>query len=214
MESDPRSLPRFRNRLPREVVGRYLWGMPSVQISVAVGKGFSRLARRGLLSRLDEVEGLRVVDGSESATPDVLIVGNLDSIDEPTGSAPVVIVFEELSTQAYVDAYAAGAAGAVHSEQAPEAILRVIESAMNGEVILPRQVALETFQLQPPTHLTDTEVALLQALSNGASVTAYAEEVFLSERSARRMLQAICLKLGVGGRAAAIKLAAQRGIIV
>ena len=52
-------------------------GMPSVHISVAVGKGFSRLTRRGLLSKL--VEGLRLVAGSERATPDVMIVGNLDS---------------------------------------------------------------------------------------------------------------------------------------
>ena len=61
--------------------------------------------------------------------------------------------------------------------------------------------------------LSSEERSLLQRISEGATVVQLADEFFLAERSVRRRLQNVYVRLGVTGRAEAVKLASQLGLV-
>lgn len=127
----------------------------------------------------------------------------------------VVLLVDTLRTEAYQSALASGAHGAAHVNASPETIAHVVEAATKGETVLPTEVARQMAGRPRPKELvlTNDERAMLQRLSEGATVVQLADELFMAERTVRRHLQNIYLLLGATSRAEAVKRASQMGLL-
>lgn len=133
-----------------------------------------------------------------------------------TNSRVVVAVLPDLVIEDYIRALAAGAGGVVYVDTSSAITVDVISAAVNGEVVLPLQaahnMALLAKRLKPTTDLTPPEVELLRSVAAGRTIVELARETYFSERTVRRHLQSLYLKLGVQNRAEAIAAAARLGI--
>ncbi len=127
----------------------------------------------------------------------------------------LVVLLSELEVGAYRRALAAGADGVAHIDADPETIALVVSSAITGEVVIPTEIARRLAGRAQPANLelSAEETGMLQRLSDGATVIQLADEFYLAERSVRRRLQNVYVRLGVSGRAAALKRASQLGLI-
>jgi DNA-binding NarL/FixJ family response regulator len=91
----------------------------------------------------------------------------------------------------------------------------VVRAAVAGEVVLPAEVARQLAGRPRPAdiELAGEEIAFLQRLSEGATVVQLAADFYLAERTVRRRLQNIYLRLGAAGRTEAVKRASQLGLV-
>lgn len=173
-----------------------------------------RLVDRGFTTgdATDEVGGRRVViiccEDEERWTELAARAVDPDNV--------VIAVLPALLLDDYIRALVAGAAGVIHIDTPTLAMAEAIERSMEGEVLLPRQAAQSMAALasreRPPTELDDAEAMLLQAVAAGRTIVGLAEELHYSERTVRRHLQSLYIKLGVPNRAGAIAYAARQGL--
>lgn len=173
-----------------------------------------RLVDRGFTTgdATDEVGGRRVViiccEDEERWTELAARAVDPDNV--------VIAVLPALLLDDYIRALVAGAAGVIHIDTPTLAMAEAIERSMEGEVLLPRQAAQSMAALasreRPPTELDDAEAMLLQAVAAGRTIVGLAEELHYSERTVRRHLQSLYIKLGVTNRAGAIAYAARQGL--
>lgn len=129
----------------------------------------------------------------------------------------VVAVLPDLSVDAYVRAFVAGASGAVYLDTSSSITVDVVKAAQQGEALLPlqsvRAMAMAAQRLAPVSELSEHETELLRAVSQGRTIVELAQQRYFSERTVRRHLQSLYLKLGVQNRAEAIAAAARMGIL-
>lgn len=130
----------------------------------------------------------------------------------------VVAITEVLSVEAFVHALALGCDGVIHEDTTAEIVVSVLEAAARGEVVLPTEAAQSMARkvaqtATTTTPLTTDEIEILQELSSGTTVVMLAERIGWSERTMRRRVHSICLKLGVTNRSQAIVAAARAGIV-
>ncbi len=123
---------------------------------------------------------------------------------------PTVVVIQDLDVDHYVRALALGA-GAVHLDTPTDIIVDVIRAAIAGEALLPLVVTQALASYRPPTQaqMTDSELQgielkIVDGLLANRTIAQIARDLSYSDRTIRRKLQGIYLKLGVAGRAAAI----------
>ncbi len=124
---------------------------------------------------------------------------------------PTVVVITDLDIDAFVRALALGA-GVVHLDTPTGVMVDVVVAAISGEALLPLAVSRALAAHVPPTaqHITsveldDLEVRIAEALAAGQTVGQIASLLSYSDRTIRRKLQGIYLKLGVSDRTAAMK---------
>lgn len=179
--------------------------------------------RQGLAAAIDStvlgVEEVSDLDEWLSGNPPRLVVvgdgAEATILGRRQPGTLVVVLVPTLDLAGYRQALAAGADGVAHVDGQPAIIADVIRGAVVGEVILPAEVARQLAG-KPRAHqpdLSNEERNLLQRISEGATVVQLADEFYLAERSVRRRLQNIYVKLGAGGRAEAVKLAGQMGLV-
>lgn len=179
--------------------------------------------RQGLAAAVDSallyVEETDDLDAWLSAGPPrLVVVGNDDEASILARRQPgtfVVVLLPTLEVDGYRRALAAGADGVAHVDGQPALIADAIRAATVGEIVLPAEVARQLAGKPRPEQpsLNSEELVLLQRISEGATVVELADEFYMAERSVRRRLQNIYVKLGAGGRAQAVKLAGQRGLV-
>ena len=139
----------------------------------------------------------------------VLVIGHgteANMIPRCGDSTTVVVLVGDLDAGTYRRALAIGAHGLANVDADPETIATVVQASVTGEIVLPVEIARRLAGRPPPSDLvlSPEERGLLQRLSDGATVV---------ERSVRRRLQNIYIRLGVPGRAAALKRASQLGLV-
>lgn len=131
-----------------------------------------------------------------------------------------IAVIDELDVDHYRRALASGA-GVVHVDTSSSIIADVIVAAAQGEVVLPIEIARRiastasgTAPTVDPTAigLDPLETDILRAIADGATVVSLAARLHFSERTIRRRLQGIYVKLGVANRAEAIRAAERLGL--
>lgn len=130
----------------------------------------------------------------------------------------VVAVTEDLSVEQFARALALGCDGVTHSDTTAEIVVSVLEAAVRSEVVLPAEaahlMAKAMFEDSPqPSPLTQEELQLLGELASGTTVVAIANELGWSERTMRRRIHSICLKLGVVNKSQAIAKASRIGLL-
>lgn len=114
----------------------------------------------------------------------------------------------------------AGARGYLLKDTSREMLLNTIRAAARGEMLLkPELVAgllADSAPPVPPTkpELTDREREVLAAVARGERSKEIATRLGITERTVKAHLASIYNKLGVDSRAAAIAVAAQRGLLL
>ncbi len=129
-----------------------------------------------------------------------------------------IAVLPGLDSAGYVRALSVGASGVAHSFLTSGLTVSVILAALDGEVRMPRQAAFEMAvaaqgRKPAPTNLDTNELEMLSMLATGMTVVELARQRFYNERTVRRHLQNIYLKLGVASRAEAIAKASSLGLL-
>lgn len=175
--------------------------------------GTSTSIRRGLQGLVASIAHFDALSELAVESADVCLTAELEQIPIFGDRVPVVVVVDDLSPHVYRQAFSAGASAVVHSDQPDVTIGRVVESATHAEVVIPYAVLADFLRVDGAARLTPPETDLLQALSSGETLTSYTSRAYLSERTARRLLQSACIKLGASGRGEAIKLASKSGLI-
>lgn len=129
----------------------------------------------------------------------------------------VVAVLVELDIDGYTRSLSLGANGVVYVDTSSTITADVIVAAAQGEVLLPSQAAQAIARLahrEPPsTELDSVDLVLLRALSDGTTVAEIASSLHYSERTVRRYLQNLYLRLGVRNRAEAIAVGGKSGLL-
>lgn len=166
--------------------------------------------REALAARLAR-DGWETVDGSDR---DALVIccTTEEHWSEAADNAlwvPTVVVITELDVALYRRALALGA-GAVHVDNPTDIIFDVIRAAVSGESLLPmsisQQLALETeADAERANRLDGIEAEIVDGLLADRSILQIADDLHFSDRTIRRKLQGIYIKLGVHDRRGAIE---------
>lgn len=129
----------------------------------------------------------------------------------------VVALTVEPSVPQFARALSIGCDGVIHSDTSAEIIHGVLDSAISGEVILPREAAAMMARTiaQAPCRpdMSDDEVLLLRELATGKTIVQLAKDQAWSERTLRRRLHSLYLELGVSNRPQAIAAASRSGLL-
>ena len=117
----------------------------------------------------------------------------------------------------------AGARGYLLKDASRESLLDTIHAAARGETLLKPEILARVLAPQPkPTPasstltdstLTDRELEVLLAASRGERNKEIAYKLGITERTVKAHLQSIYQKFGVDSRAAAVAVAAQKGLL-
>src|SRR4029077_17280349 len=130
----------------------------------------------------------------------------------------LVALLVDLTPDAYAEALRSGAVAAVAWEAAPEAIVKVLAAAVEGDTLIPAGVAQALAAKLPAIEdrdwITHEELTWLSILANGGSGHDLAERVGSSERPLYRLLHALYGRLGVSSRTEAILQASRRGLLI
>lgn len=133
--------------------------------------------------------------------------GDWEVLESFTG-APVVAVLPDFDHAAMVRALAAGACP-VHLRTSSEIIVESARAAASGEALLPmglaQSLAVKARAAEMPAHLDPVEAALVSALALEQGVARIACDLGYSDRTIRRRLQSLYVKLGVATRGEAIE---------
>jgi len=129
----------------------------------------------------------------------------------------LIALLRESTAEMYARALYAGAAGAVPWASAPEAVIAVVESARQGYVLLPQDVAKAIADgvgsLSGLPGIRAEEIRWLQMMAKGQTVAEMAALVGYSEREMFRLLRQLYDHMGVRNRTEALLTAARCGVL-
>jgi len=148
----------------------------------------------------------------------------LRAVSEIVSRAPgvvVIVLTKEVGEEEFLAAVRAGASGYLPQGVDPARLPHVVRSVMRGEAAVPRHFVAKLIDaLRGPerrrrsivlagerrVELTSREWEVVELMRVGHSTKEIAEELAISQVTVRRHLSAVYAKLGVDGRAAALKL--------
>lgn len=140
----------------------------------------------------------------------------LESLATEPGTVVVALIPEMLAAN-YRRAIQLGVAGVVHSDLGSSTVADVIDAALHGEALLPieavRSMAIGGRAANANVQLDGEEHTLLRQLAEGVTVVEIAKRHHFNERTIRRHLQNLYLKLGAPNRDAAIASATRMGLL-
>ena len=174
----------------------------------------NRLASRELIADGPDAVGVRLIhlvlcDSDERWAELSVSVEDHESV--------TVAVLPELHVEGYARSLSLGVDGVVYADTSSAITADVIVAAVQGEVLLPSQAAHSIARLahreKPASALDDRDRDLLRMLSEGATIATIAHRLHYSERTVRRHLQNLYLRLGVRNRAEAITAAVRLGLV-
>lgn len=209
-------------------------------ISVAVVDDHP-LFRRGIISLLETLDGVRVV-GDASATeealalvttavPDVVLM-DLDLGGESGIDATKAVLRERPETAVLVltmlgddrslfASMRGGARGYLLKVASPAEVERAIHAVAAGEVLFGADVAARAVaflsgaaaetRTNPFPELTDRETEVLELVARGLDNGSIAQKLFLTSKTVRNYVYGIVTKLGAADRSALIVLAREHG---
>ncbi|MBC8504937.1 MAG: response regulator transcription factor [Anaerolineales bacterium] len=149
----------------------------------------------------------------------------IEHLQRDHSGVAVVILTTYNEDQMVMRALQAGAKGYILKDVTRESLIRTIQAAARGETLLSPEVMQKVlaFSQSPPEQpkpkdsagitLTDREQEVLEAVATGETNKGIAFQLGISERTVKAHLKTTYDKLGVDSRAAAIAVAAQRGML-
>ncbi|MCL4274846.1 MAG: response regulator transcription factor [Anaerolineales bacterium] len=199
------------------------------------------LIRQGLRLVLDTEPDLELVgeasDGNEALSlckklkPDVVLMDlrmpNMDGltaieklrVEQPEIAVVILTTFNE--DELMLRGLQAGARGYLLKDTDRSTLFDTIRAAARGETLLKPEIMRRVLSQtnapkatsSEPTNLTERELEVLEAVARGERSKEIAVQLGISERTVKAHLASIYSKLGVDSRAAAIAVAAQRGLL-
>lgn len=144
-------------------------------------------------------------------------------LKEKSCTVPVIILTTYNEDELMLEGLTLGAKGFLLKDSSREELLRTLQAAVRGEVLLQPDVLERVFAArmrpfaasQPPEKpvLTDKEMYVLQAIARGNRSKEIAFDMGISERTVKAYLTAIYNKLGVDSRSEAVAVSIERGIL-
>jgi DNA-binding NarL/FixJ family response regulator len=127
----------------------------------------------------------------------------------------VVVVVEQVTTEASADVLQAGATGVVAMDAELGQVLAVVRAAAAGQTLLPRQIArgLSRGSAGPAPQLQVHERRWLRHLAESGTVANLATASGYSEREMYRLLGSVYTRLGAANRTEALLLAERWGLL-
>ncbi len=196
------------------------------------------IVREGLSLILETAEGIEqageAVDGAEALRlcaelrPDVVLMDlrmpGMDGLTairrlaETQPQVAVIILTTYDEDDLMLQGLQAGARGFLLKDTSRAALLDAIRAAARGQTLLSpavmqRILAHAAAPAAGPLDLTERELEVLRAAAQGQRSKEIALDLGISERTVKAHLASIYNKFGVDSRAAAIAVAAQRGLL-
>jgi len=199
------------------------------------------IIRQGLRLILETESDLELIgeasDGNEALSlckklkPDVVLMDlrmpNMDGLtaieklraDQPEVAVVILTTFNE--DELMLRGLQAGARGYLLKDTDRSTLFDTIRAATRGETLLKPEIMARVLSQKSitrsetiePVNLTDRELEVLKAVAQGARSKEIAVQLGISERTVKAHLASIYEKLGVDSRAAAIAVAAQKGLL-
>ncbi len=196
----------------REALGLLVETQPDFEIVALAGsadEGLERLARLRRRSGLVAMVSLRLPRPHDGPWC-------IRTLRERFTSLVVLASTAEDDRSSVAEAMAAGADGLIHKRSNPTAFLDGLRRAARGETVM-AGVPATWLGWSPSqnlaTILTDKETEVLQWAAEGLTARQIAVRLGMRERTATTHLSRIYRKLGVTHRFAAVRAAADRGIL-
>ena len=198
------------------------------------------IVREGLRLILETVEGVDIVgeasDGAEclrlvsELRPDVILMDlqmpRMDGItaighlrrEHPDIAIVILTTFNE--DDLMIRGLQAGARGYLLKDTSRENLLDTIQAAARGETLLKPEILARVLSAKPSapssqsnSPLTERELEVLQAAARGERNKEIAYKLGITERTVKAHLASIYQKFDVDSRAAAVAVAAQKGLL-
>lgn len=164
------------------------------------------------LLRADDKEQRAVLLGVQGA-PGRALLAELARQQRTT----VVAILPSADPQELAQCVADGAAGAIGAGYSVEQALTVFDQAVNGVICLPATVVSEAIQSARTQtgspELSEEQVELLKALTDGVTVGDLARTTHRSRRTMTRILRKLYDSIGVGNRRQAVEWATEKGVL-
>jgi NarL family two-component system response regulator LiaR len=198
------------------------------------------VVRAGVKALISTEPGMEIVgtaaDGAEAVSkvatlrPDVILLDlqmprkdgivAISEIKERDPGARILVLTSFSDDERVFSAIKAGAQGYQLKDATPAELLQAIRNVYEGKSSLDPEIALKVIhELNrpselPPTEepLTEREVEILQLVARGLSNHQIAEELVISERTARTHISNILAKLHLANRTQAALYALRRGL--
>ncbi len=174
-------------------------------------------------------EALKLID---QLKPDVVLmdlsmpkmngIEAIKALNEKNNQIPIIILTTFNEGNLMKQGLSLGAKGYLLKDTTRENIIRTIEAALRGEILLQPEISDKIFnstknQIQPNYSLnpivTEKELFVLQAIARGYPSKEIAFDMDISERTVKAHLTNIYSKLKVASRAEAVAVAIKQGII-
>ncbi len=196
-----------------------------------------------ILSAADGIEvigeassGQKAILDAQALAPDVVLMDiqmpDMDGIEATRritavgDNAPRVIIVTTFELDRYVfESLRAGASGFLLKRTPPEDLVKGIRVVADGDALLSPSVTqrlIQEFAEQPAANteisdrldtLTDREREVLEHVARGLNNTETAEQMFISESTAKTYLKRVLMKLGLRDRVGAVVFAYEAGLI-
>jgi NarL family two-component system response regulator YdfI len=168
----------------------------------------------------------------EELEPDVVLMdlnmpkrGGLEairSLKEKNNPVPVIILTTFNDFNLIREGLSLGAKGYLLKDSTREELMRTVDSAIRGELLLQPEISRIIFGSKKETNennnsfnagITERELFVLQAVVRGCTSKAIASDMGISERTVKAHLTSIYSKLNVDSRSGAVAVAIEQGII-
>jgi DNA-binding NarL/FixJ family response regulator len=201
---------------------------PVVRVLIVDDHAVVRRGIRAYLEVLDDLEVTAEAANGVEALSDVVLVDLLmPKMDGVATTARIRELYPELRTVVLTSfgemervhaALAAGASGYLLKDAEPTEVVAAIRAAARGEVFLDPAVARQLTQemVSPPTglgSLTARERDVLALVAHGRSNQEIADDLVISERTARTHVSNVLRKLQLTSRTQAALVAVRQGLV-
>ncbi|WP_238882895.1 response regulator transcription factor [Clostridium sp. YIM B02551] len=146
----------------------------------------------------------------------------LRTLKEKNNLVPVVILTTFNDDKLIREGLSLGAKGYLLKDSTREELIRTVESAIRGELLLQPEISSIIFSDKDGraqgnnslnVEITERELFVLQAAARGCTSKEIAVDMSISERTVKAHLSSIYSKLGVESRSEAVAVAIENGII-
>lgn len=206
----------------------------AIRILIADDHPVVRTGIQGMLANQDDFLVIGEANNGEEAVqlvaerrPDIVLmdlrmpvldgVQAMQRIHEQHPDVHVLILTTYDTDKDIISAIEAGAAGYLLKDSPREVLYHAIRTAMKGDSVLPPSIAARLMahirNPKPEAILSEREVAVLQHVSEGLTNKQIGKQLHISEATVKTHLIHIFSKLDVPDRAAAVRVAIERGIL-
>lgn len=177
-------------------------------------------------------DGYKVISLVQQLKPDIILldlnmpkmsgIEVVKALNEIKCLVPVIILTTYNDGQLIKEALSLGAKGYLLKDTTRGELIRTVESALRGELLLQPEISKSIFSPKNEQNqknnlysnsITERELFILQAIARGCTSKEIAFDMGISERTVKAHLTNIYGKLNVDSRSRAVAVAIDKGII-